>query len=187
METPGSGRLDRPAERKTQMEAWLRGPVAGVPPLLMPVAHALVQAVEEVEGAVGPLGTDELWARPNGVASAGFHVRHIAGVVDRLFTYARGDALTPAQLAALRAEGEAGDPPVEPDRLLDDLRATVARALEQLRRTAPDTLLEHRPVGRQKIPSNVLGLLFHAAEHAQRHTGQLLVTIRWVHASAADA
>jgi uncharacterized damage-inducible protein DinB len=169
------------------MEAWLRGPVAGVPPLLMPVAHALVQAVEEVERAVAPLGTDALWARPNGVASAGFHLRHIAGVVDRLFTYARGEALTEAQLAALRAEGEVGDPPAAPDHLLDELRDTVARALEQLRGTAADTLLEQREVGRKKIPSNVVGLLFHAAEHAQRHAGQLLVTVRWVHDSAADA
>ncbi|MEI9810890.1 MAG: hypothetical protein WDO16_25110 [Bacteroidota bacterium] len=33
-----------------------------------------------------------------------------------------------------------------------------------------------RGVGRAKIPSTVMGLLFHAAEHTMRHTGQLLVT-----------
>jgi len=38
--------------------------------------------------------TEEEWnRRPAGAASAAFHVRHIAGVIDRLFTYARGQAL----------------------------------------------------------------------------------------------
>jgi len=39
-------------------------------------------------------------------------------------------------------------------------------------------LLDKRGVGRAQLPSNVLGLLFHAAEHTMRHTGQLLVTAR---------
>ena len=34
-----------------------------------------------------------LWTRPAGLASVGFHLQHIAGVIDRLFTYARGEAL----------------------------------------------------------------------------------------------
>jgi hypothetical protein len=33
-----------------------------------------------------------------------------------------------------------------------------------------------RQVGRAQLPSTVLGLLFHAAEHAQRHVGQLVTT-----------
>lgn len=167
------------------MDAWLRGPIEGVPPLLMPVAHALVQAVEDVERSIAPLGTDQIWARPSNVASVGFHLRHIAGVVDRLLTYARGEALTPPQLAALRTEEEPGDPPAGAHELLRQLRETVERAVEQLRSTAPNALLEPRGVGRKKVPSNVLGLLFHAAEHAQRHTGQVVVTARWVHDSPA--
>lgn len=162
------------------MDAWLRGPIEGVPPLLMPVAHALVQTVEDVERAAGQLGPDELWARPGGVASAGFHLRHIAGVVDRLFTYARGEALNPEQLSDLRIEEEPGDPPATADTLLRELRETVDHALEQLRKTDHDALLERREVGRKRIPSNVLGLLFHAAEHAQRHSGQVVVTARLV-------
>jgi uncharacterized damage-inducible protein DinB len=35
-----------------------------------------------------------------------------------------------------------------------------------------------RFVGRAKLPSTVLGLLVHAAEHTMRHTGQLLVTVQ---------
>ena len=38
--------------------------------------------------------------------------------------------------------------------------------------------MEVREVGRDRIPSTVGGLIFHAAEHTQRHLGQLLVTVR---------
>lgn len=168
-----------------QPEAWLRGPVEGVPPYLMPVAHALVQAVEDVERAAAPLSVDELWTRPGGAASVGFHLRHVAGVVDRLLTYARGETLGAGQLAALRAEGEPGDPPAEADALLRELRRAVERALAQLRSTGPEELLEPRAVGRKRLPSNVLGLLFHAAEHAQRHTGQVVATATIVRGTPA--
>ena len=30
------------------MEVWLRRPIEGVPPLLMPAAHALLKAAEDV-------------------------------------------------------------------------------------------------------------------------------------------
>jgi uncharacterized damage-inducible protein DinB len=159
-------------------EAWLRGPIEGIPALLMPVAHALVQALDEADRATADLDTRALWVRPAGVASVGFHLRHIAGVLDRLFTYARGRQLDETQLAALAAEKEPGDPAATAESLLRDLREAVERALDQLRATAPESLLEPREVGRRKLPSTVLGLLFHAAEHAQRHTGQLIVTSR---------
>ena len=159
-----------------EQEAWLRGPIEGITPLLNPAAHALVQAVEEVARAVAPLDVEALWMRPGGVASVGFHMRHIAGVLDRLFTYARGEALTPEQLSALAVEGEPGTPPAEAEELLRQLREAVDRALRELAELQPEVLLERRLVGRKKIPSNVMGLVFHAAEHAQRHTGQLIAT-----------
>src|SRR5262245_62945286 len=80
-------------------------PLDGVPPVLQPVAHILLQVRESVVEIVAPL-TEQQWnARPGGVASAAFHVRHIAGVIDRLFTYARGHALSDEQFAAIRLEG----------------------------------------------------------------------------------
>ena len=161
-----------------EQEAWLRGPIEGITPLLNPAAHALVQAAEDVARAVAPLDVDALWMRPGGVASVGFHMRHIAGVVDRLFTYARGEALSREQLAALAIEGAPGSPPAEADELLRHLREAVARALGELAQWGPEVLLEPRFVGRKRIPSNVIGLVFHAAEHAQRHTGQLIATAR---------
>jgi uncharacterized damage-inducible protein DinB len=167
-------------------EAWLRGPIEGVPAGLMPVAHALVQALDEVERAAAGLEAEELWMRPSGVASVGFNLRHIAGVLDRLSTYALGRQLDEAQLAALAAEKEPGEPPPTADLLLRDLRSAVERALDQLRATPPDSLLEPREVGRRKLPSTVQGLLFHAAEHAQRHTGQLIVTAKIVRGAGPD-
>jgi uncharacterized damage-inducible protein DinB len=159
-------------------EFWLRGPVEGGPPLLQPAAHALLQAREEATSAARGLSPEQLWARPAGAAAAGFHLRHVAGVLDRLLTYARGEALSEAQLATLRREGVPGDPPEEVESLLSALDAAVERALAQLRATPGESILEPRKVGRAGLPSTVQGLLFHAAEHAQRHTGQLLVTAR---------
>ena len=165
-------------------EAWLCGPVEGVPDLLQPVAHALVQARLEVDALAADLEAGDLWERPGGAASAGFHLRHLAGVVDRLFTYARGEALSPDQLATL--EGEATpDLEVDPAALAAAFSRQVDAALEQLRDTDPATLTEPRGVGRQQIPSTVIGLLVHAAEHTTRHVGQLLVTVRVVSASRA--
>jgi uncharacterized damage-inducible protein DinB len=159
-----------------QPEAWQRGPIEGVTPYLMPVAHALVQAGEDVERAAADLTTEELWERPGGAAAIGFHLRHIAGVIDRLLTYARGEALNEAQFAALRAEGEPGEPPADAQALVAGVQRAIAHALEVVRATPEAALLEPREVGRAKLPSNVLGLLAHAAEHAQRHTGQMITT-----------
>lgn len=158
-------------------EVWQRGPIEGVPPLLQPVAHALLQAVEEVEKYTASFPDSLLWNRPAGMASAGFHLQHLSGVLDRLFTYARGDALTPQQLKSLTAEGQPAEDLRVSD-LVEKFKLQVQAALSQLRDTDEKTLLESRLIGRKQIPSNVLGLLFHAAEHTQRHVGQLIVTTR---------
>lgn len=158
-------------------EVWLRGPVNGVPAPLQPVAHALLQAREEARALLGGFPDALLWTRPAGVASVGFHLQHIAGVIDRLFTYARGGQLTPSQLDALRAE-RAPIPDMTVAELLDGVDRAVEAAVEQLRATEVASLAHAREVGRARLPSTVLGLLVHAAEHTQRHVGQLLVTAR---------
>ena len=164
-------------------EVWLRGPIEGVPPHLMPAAHALLQAAEDIERVALPLSTDALWARPAGVASIGFHVRHIGCSVDRLFTYARGRMLDEAQLAALAAEGEPGEPPATAAVVVTGCLAAIDTALARLRTFPEPMLLEPRSVGRAGLPSTVLGLLFHAAEHTQRHTGQIITTAKVVTAA----
>ena len=164
----------------SQPEVWLRGPVEGIEPLLMPVAHALLGAREDVESAVAGLSAEQLWTKPGGAASVGFHVLHAAGSLDRLFTYARGEALSDGQRRALEREKDPGDPPPGAAELLGGLAEAVDRALAQLRATPASALLEPRGVGRMQLPSNVLGLLFHAAEHTQRHTGQVITTAKIV-------
>lgn len=158
-------------------EVWLRGPVEGVPPALQPVAHALLQAQEDVGPLARSLDVDLLWASPGGAAPAGFHLRHMAGSLERLLAYARGDALTEAQRARLAAEQEP-TPAVDASTLLAELDARVDEALAQLRRTDTPTLDDVRLVGRAGHPSTVRGLLHHAAEHTARHAGQLATTVR---------
>jgi len=162
----------------TQPEVWMRGPIEGVDPMLMPVAHALIQVREDLEELVSSIPAGQVWQRPGGAASIGFHVRHLGGALDRLFTYARGERLSDAQKAAFQTEGEPGEPPARLEDLVHEAQAQIDRALEQLRRTNRDHVLDFRGVGRQQLPSNVLGLLFHAAEHSTRHAGQLITTAK---------
>ena len=159
-------------------EAWQRGPVEGFEPLLMPVVHALIQVREDLERLAASIPDAHVWQRPGGAASIGFHVRHTAGALDRLFTYARGDALSDAQRVTARAERDPGEPPATLGVLVSDAGDVIARALDQLRRTRADVLLEPRKVGRAGLPSTVLGLLFHAAEHSTRHVGQAITTAK---------
>jgi len=158
-------------------EAWLNGPVPSVPALLQPVAHALLQANAEIHELCKDFDESSLWKKPAGLASMGFHLQHITGVQDRLFTYAKGEMLSEQQLHYLKAEG-LEDSTINVAGLLDNLNTQTQRSIQQLRETDINTLTEKRGVGRKQIPSTVLGLLFHAAEHTMRHTGQLLVTVK---------
>lgn len=171
----------------SEPEAWQRGPIDGVPPLLMPAAHAFTQVREELAGVIAGLDEARLWARPGGAASVGFHLRHIASATGRLLAYARGESLTPEQLRAAGDEQAPPGPGESAAALLDAAREALGRALAELRATDASTLLEPRTVGRRKLPSNVLGLLFHAAEHAQRHCGQAATTARIVRGQGARA
>ena len=162
-----------------QPEAWLRGPVDGVSPLLMPAAHALIHARDDATLALEGLEPSEIWKHAGG-ASVGFHVRHLCGALDRLLTYARGEALSQEQRRAVASEGQPGDPPADAASLIREVESAVVRALTQIRAIPDEALLESRGVGRQQLPSNVLGLVFHAAEHAARHAGQAITTARLI-------
>jgi uncharacterized damage-inducible protein DinB len=160
-----------------QPEFWLRGPIPGVDPLMMPAAHALLQTMEDAQAATAGLSVDELWRKVGTAAPIGFHLKHLAGSTDRLLTYARGDRLTDAQRAALVDEKSPGTPPADAETLLATLRATIESAVDQLRATPVSTLHEPRRVG-GSAASTVLGLLFHTGEHAQRHAGQIVTTVK---------
>jgi len=167
-------------------EWWQRGPIDGIPAVLQPIAHILLQVRESVAEIVEPLTEEEWNARPAGVASAAFHVRHMAGVIDRLFTYARGNPQSPEQLAAIQSEGQ---PLRTADvaTVLAVLSTQVDTAVAELGKIDVATLGDFRGVGRALLPSTVIGCLVHGAEHAMRHVGQLSVTVRIVRSGQRDA
>lgn len=131
-------------------EPWLRGPVAGIHPLLAPVFYALTQAQEDLEKHTADVTNTEVWSKPCGLAPVGFQLRHIAGSLDRLATYLEGRGLSERQLAFLHAEFEAGASLGE---LIDGVRNAIRRALEIVQTLDPDKLAEARSVLRYTLRS----------------------------------
>jgi DinB family protein len=158
----------------SEPEVWLRGALPDVIPELQPVVHSLMQVREEI-AAVATVPDGKIWIRPGVAASMGFHLVHLAGSLDRLLTYARGKALNAAQRAALETEAQE-DSSRTTGELVGAALGAIDAAIAQARGTPLCTLDEAREVGRGRLPSTVLGLLFHAAEHAQRHSAQIITT-----------
>lgn len=156
-------------------EPWLRGTLGEVHPVTRAVLHALEQAREDLLAWTADLNDAELWALPQGLAPVGFQLRHIAGSIDRLLSYAEGGDLTAEQMVALRGE-------MVPGSNLQELRAlVVGRLLEaetRVRAVDPGRLEEERWVGKRRLPTTLAGLLIHTAEHTQRHVGQMIITVR---------
>jgi hypothetical protein len=144
-----------------------------VNPLLAPILRALQQAQEDLDQHCAPFNDEQIWTRPFGLAPLGFHLRHIAGSLDRLTTYLEGGELTEPQFAFLRSEMEAGGTRQD---LLAIIACAVARASQVVRALHPESLTETRTVGRKHLPTTVMGLAIHLAEHTQRHVGQAITT-----------
>ena len=139
------------------------------------VLHALELAGEDVERWCGSLSRRETDLKPFGIASVGFHLRHIARSLDRLLTYAEGRQLTPEQRVLLETESAgAGEAAIE------ELRAGLLQARARIIAFDGGTYEERREVGRDRLPSSVGGLLVHVAEHTQRHVGQAVTTAQVV-------
>ena len=162
----------------TLSEVWLRGPLKGIPALLQPVAHALLQAREELGELMNGFPDELLWEKVAGMASPGFHLQHLTGVLDRLYTYARAEPLTKEQLNYLTAEGKPTSKTYTTIELVSNFNDQVDNAITQLRSTEEGVLTDFRGVGRAQLPSTVLGLYVHSAEHTMRHLGQLIVTVK---------
>lgn len=158
-------------------EPWLSGPIEGVDPLIAPLLRSFEQVRQELATHTADLSPEQLWSRPFGMPSAGFHIRHLGGAADRLCTYLRGEQLTDAQMARLRAESEPGAAPAD---LLAELHADLARVEQTVRAIDTAALREFRGVGRKQLPTTVHGLIVHIAEHSQRHLGQAITTIKLV-------
>ncbi len=154
-----------------------------MPAVQRAVVHALQLALEDLERSCSGLSQTQLYERPAGVASVGFHLRHIVGSVGRLLTYAEAGSLSDMQMAMLKAESEESQSAEE---LFSELRAAISKSIERVRRLSPAQLEEQRFVGRKQLPTTVGGLLVHVAEHTQRHVGQAIVTARIVKDSAKN-
>jgi hypothetical protein len=157
------------------IEPWLRGPLGGVHPLVAPTLHAYAQAREDLAHWTDGLTEAEIWSRPQDLAPAGYHLRHIAGSVDRLTTYLQGEQLTAGQLQGLRQEMDPGLGRIE---LLEKVSEALHNSEQVIRAIDPDMLSQPRTVGRKKLPTTVIGLVVHLAEHTQRHVGELIVTTK---------
>ncbi|MBZ9778407.1 DinB family protein [Psychroflexus sp. CAK8W] len=157
-------------------EYWLRGPVDGIPALLQPAAHALLQTRLEARMYTKDFDESLLWEMPHGRANVGFHLQHIAGVIDRMLTYADQKSLSEIQFEYLKQEGKPNQD-IQLEDLLFHLETKIDEALLYFKGIEIQKLTDYRSVGRKEMPSTLLGVLFHAAEHSQRHVGQLLVTV----------
>jgi len=160
-----------------KLEVWQRGPLPDVIPVLQPVAHALLQAREEVNDYMFEFPVELLWHRPAGMASTGFHLQHLSGVLDRVFTYARNEKLSEFQFQQLGDEGKDSANGYTVSDLVNRFNKQVDIALKQIKVTDEATLADFRGIGRAGLPSTVIGLLVHGAEHTMRHVGQLMVTV----------
>jgi hypothetical protein len=175
---------DTVTKAQRQPEPWLRGTLADVPAVIRGVLHALELAREDAERWCGDLTGVEVNARPAGLPSVAFQLRHIAGSLDRLLTYAEGRDLSEIQLADLGREAEAG---ALPHLLLRDFGSSIEHANQRLRGFAGADLEAARFVGRNRLPTTLGGLLVHVAEHTQRHVGQMITTAKVVKASGNAA
>ena len=153
------------------VEPWMRGPIAQVDPLLAPLLYCFEQAREDIIKYAADLAVAQLWARPHGFGSAGFHIRHAGGAVDRLCTYLEGKALSEEQLFFLQNEMDEG---ANFDALFAELDGHLQRVEAVVRALDPGSLRDARTVGRKKLPATVIGLLVHTCEHTQRHVGQAI-------------
>ncbi len=169
---------------ESKSEVWQRGPLENIPIILQPIAHALLQAREELNFIMKDFPESLLWERPAGIASPAFHLQHLRGVLDRLFTYAKNKSLTHEQLTALSSEGNKENVNANIVELIDLFNKQVDVSINELRNINTNELTEVRLVGRKKIPSTLMGLYVHSAEHTMRHIGQLLVTVKLLKAGS---
>jgi uncharacterized damage-inducible protein DinB len=163
-------------------EPWLRGPIPGIPDLLQPAAHALVLAKEDVDAAAAGLTAEQLWAQPGGITPLGFHLAHLAGSTSRLLTYGRGEALSDAQREQMSREKNVTTLRPSLDALLAEWHTALEAAFAQLAATPEVSLTDVRTIGKAQLPTTVGGCVFHAAEHAGRHAGQVVTTAKLVRA-----
>ncbi|MBV8515191.1 MAG: DinB family protein [Acidobacteria bacterium] len=159
----------------TLPEPWLRGTLTEIGAVPRAVLHALELAGEDLKKWCGSLTVAELNSKPHDLPSVALQIRHIARSIDRLLTYAEGNALSPEQLDALRDESTAG---ASCESLFAELSATLEQSSQRVRALANSDLEQPRSVGKKALPTTLGGLLVHVADHTQRHVGQAITTAK---------
>jgi uncharacterized damage-inducible protein DinB len=157
------------------VEPWLRGTLSEVDAVRRGVLHALELAQEEVVRWGYGLTEEELEARPFGLPSVGFQMRHMTRSLDRLLTYAEGRQLSEEQLDALKSEMDGSG---SREAVLAEFESGMRSAEARVMAFSQESYGEARGVGRKMLPTSVGGLLVHCADHTQRHTGQLVTTVK---------
>ena len=163
-------------------EPWLRGVSVEFDPVVGHLLRASEQIREDVDRALSDLTLRQLWATPEGMTSAGFHAKHLAGSTERLCAYLEGRQLTAAELAAIAAERMGSESAPE-------LISSVHRAFDRYDRIVEELGSEDfgtvREVGRDRLQTTAIGLAIHIAEHGQRHTGQAISAVKLARATDA--
>src|ERR1039458_10177883 len=125
------------------VEPWLRGTHTDAPAVGRAVLHALELALDDLTRWTEGLTDAEVHDQPLGLPSLAFHLRHIAGSIDRLLSYAEGNQLTSGQLAALKAEQNGKETLAE---LLAEVEISFSNAAGQVRVLATANLETPRSV-----------------------------------------
>jgi hypothetical protein len=158
-----------------QPEPWMRGIVDGVDPVIGHLLRAADQIHEDAAAAIGDLTPAQLWSKPHGMTSAGFHAKHLAGSTERLSTYLAGKQLTAEQLAAIGKEGEGAETTTE---LLTSIDAALNDYRKLLQALSPNDFAAVREIGRKRYQTTAISVAIHIAEHAQRHIGGMIAAAK---------
>jgi uncharacterized damage-inducible protein DinB len=145
----------------------------------MPVLFSFEQVREDLGRHTRGISDGQVWANTPG-GTLGFQLKHLAGSIDRISTYLMGGTLSEAQLQQLSSESDGRGSLRE---LLAQVDTSLEQAEERLRQVDPTQLFDFRGVGRKSLPSTVIGLLVHLAEHTQRHLGQAITLAQVIRGS----
>jgi uncharacterized damage-inducible protein DinB len=159
-------------------EPWLRGTKQNIPAVPRAVLHALELAAEDLHRWCAALTTEELNSQPHGLPSVVFQLKHIAGSLDRLLTYAEARQLDAHQLTQLHSEST---PTTSPEEIFTELSAAIGKSETRILTLSEADLNQPRAVGKRQLPTTLGGLLVHVADHTQRHVGQAITTAKLLH------
>jgi hypothetical protein len=171
------------AEPVPQIEPWMRGIVPGVDPVIGHLLRASEHIREDLERALADLTAGQIWARPHGMTSVGFHAKHLAGSTDRLCSYLAGEQLTTEQLAAAGQEDHGEE---SAGGLIAAVRRSLDRYEQLVRAMPPEKFGEKREIGRRRFETTAISVAIHIAEHGQRHVGQAVSAAKLANAPSTE-